>query len=468
MRGVHGRFRRRSAVSANHPGRLRRWALASVGAVAVLLFAETASFAYAAPRAAPADGGTVKLPALSPRLGSGESCAKASNRRAHARPWTVHALGLSHAWQLTRGAGVTVGVVDTGVSTDVPALDGRVDAAGGAGTDCVGHGSFAAGLIGAAPTEGVGFVGVAPQAHILAVRGTDRRGKPSASRVADGIRSTVDGGAKVVYVGQALTEGRAELTRAVRYARRHDALVVAPAAPDAVPDSAPGSASGSASGSNSGVAGGSSDDEQPAARPHFPAFAPGALSVEDVADGGDRPSGAPKVFAADLAAPGDAVVSVAPKGKGHYIGSGPSLAAANVAGAAALVRAYHPKMTAAQVYGQLILSATPSGRLVLDPYAAVATVTDKSARGPARSTARAQAIGPEPAAPRNRALAVAVAGGGTVALVAAAAVLVPLGRARGWRPAGRDPQLPPAGGAGGEGEPGRDTAQPEQSRTLHV
>ena len=52
--------------------------------------------------------------------------------------------------RLADGGGVTVGVVDSGVGTAIPALGGRVTAVGDAGTDCVGHGSFAAGLIAAA------------------------------------------------------------------------------------------------------------------------------------------------------------------------------------------------------------------------------------------------------------------------------------------------------------------------------
>ncbi|MEK8145866.1 S8 family serine peptidase [Streptomyces sp. M10(2022)] len=65
---------------------------------------------------------------------------------------------------------------------------------------------------------------------------------------------------------------------------------------------------------------------------------------------------------ADLAAPGDAVVGIGPKGSGHYIGSGSSLAAANVAGAAALVRARYPKMTADEVSRQLTSAAYPPRR----------------------------------------------------------------------------------------------------------
>ncbi|WP_394816577.1 S8 family serine peptidase, partial [Streptomyces lancefieldiae] len=47
---------------------------------------------------------------------------------------------------------------------------GRVTTASPAsGTDCIGHGTFVAGLIAAAPRPGTGFAGVAPEARIVAV-----------------------------------------------------------------------------------------------------------------------------------------------------------------------------------------------------------------------------------------------------------------------------------------------------------
>ncbi|MGW6459179.1 S8 family serine peptidase, partial [Streptomyces sp. NPDC055078] len=186
--------------------RCRRFmALAVAAAIPALLLAPPARADSAEP---------VSLPPLRLRMAAGDSCATASTKTARMRPWTHRALQLSRAWQLTRGAGVTVAVVDTGVGAQAPALAGRVTAVGGAGQDCVGHGSFAAGLIAAAPTGQGAVTGVAPDARILAVRGTDTRGVPDAGRVARGIRTAVDEGARVVYVGQVLDRGSPELARA--------------------------------------------------------------------------------------------------------------------------------------------------------------------------------------------------------------------------------------------------------------
>ncbi|MFE9252485.1 S8 family serine peptidase [Streptomyces sp. NPDC007088] len=364
--------------------------------------------------AGPAAADSVELPSVSTVLAADAPCVRASPDKAADAPWSRRVLGLSRTWKLSEGEGVTVAVVDTGVGTDIPALSGRVTAAGDGGTDCVGHGSFAAGLIAAAPRAGSGVSGVAPGARILGVRGTDTRGATTAARLAAGIRTAADEGAGVIYVGRALGTGKEELTEAVAYASASDALVVAPVTPDSVPRDATG-------------------------KPgellpwYWPASAPGVLSVIDYGPGGSRPEGAPTVGGADLSAPGDALVSVGPKGAGHYFGSGSSFAAAHVAGAAALVRARHPEMTAAQVFRQLTETAYPSDTPRLDPYAAV-TALLSGERGTVASPGPARVVAAAPTGPRERALILAGVGGGLVLLVAAAAVVIPLGRARGWRP----------------------------------
>jgi membrane-anchored mycosin MYCP len=393
----------------------RSRAAASVAAATLSLLASAFPVAASASGSAP---GPVGLPVIPSVLAPGAPCTGASPTQAHAQPWTVRALSLSRVRQLSQGAGITVAVVDTGVSRAVPALAHRVTASGDAGQDCVGHGSFVAGLIAGADAATGG--GVAPQARILAVRATGPRGDTTPAKVAAGIRSAVDSGARVVYVGAALTTGRDELTAAVAYATGKDVLVVAPAVPDAAPATTVPGTTASA----------------PPAQPYFPAFIQQVVSVKDFGPDGSRPKGALDVFAADLAAPGDAVVSIGPKGSGHYIGSGSSLAAAGVAGTAALIRAYQPRLTAAQVANRLITSAYPADTPVLDPYAAV-TAIPSAADAPPKPEAAVRMPGHDSGAPRSRALIIAAVGGGMVAIVAAAAVIIPLGRARRWRPAGR-------------------------------
>ncbi|MEV5492287.1 S8 family serine peptidase [Streptomyces bobili] len=394
-------------------------------AIAVVLPA-TGGTAFAVPAApaAPAapsasshadDPGATLLPPLPVRLGEGNPCTGASEQTATGAAWSQTALGLSRAQRISRGAGVTVAVVDTGVASDLPSLSGRVTSVGEAAEDCVGHGTFAAGLIAAAPQTGSGIAGIAPQARILALSGTDDRGVPSVARVAAGIRTAADRGAQVVYVGQTLRTGGAELTAAVAHATRRGALVVAPAAPDAVPREERGA-----------------DGEMPEG-PYWPAAAPGALAVVDFGPGGVRQGNAPRAHQPDLSAPGSEMVSVGPKGSGHYIGSGASLAAAEVAGTAALVRAYHPDLTAAEVTRRLLDTAYPSDTPRLDPYAALSLLQDRTT-APAQKPAPALLPPPADPTPHHRSLTIAAVGLTAVLLLAALAAIVPRGRTRNWRP----------------------------------
>ncbi|MFD4561818.1 S8 family serine peptidase [Streptomyces sp. NPDC058469] len=376
---------------------------------------------------ASAAGSTVQLPVLASRLNADTACAAGSDRRATDVPWEQVSLQLSRTWPFASGTGVTVGVVDTGVSSSAPALKGRVTAVGDAGTDCVGHGTFVAGLVGAAVEDGVRFAGVAQQARILAVRGSDARGAVTAGKVADGIRAAVDGGAKVVTVSAALGGDTAALRSAVALAAKKDVLVVAAAVPDTP------STAGSAT-------------DSPPARDYYPAADDGVLSVLDVDVSGKRPTGAYTTSSAAIAAPGDGVVGIGPKKAGHYIGSGASLAAGYVAGAAALVRSVHPELTAAQTASLLRTSAYPADVPRLDPYAAVTSVL-AGAAAPARGDAGSQVHLPadKAAEPLRRALWPASAGLAVIIAVVWLGLILPRGRRLGWRPSR------PEGTAGPEG-----------------
>lgn len=308
---------------------------------------------------ASASPGTVQLPVIPSVLPAGATrCTAASDRKPGAVPWAQAQLGLERLGRYGQGAGVVVGVVDTGVSAGAPLLRGRVRAVGAAGQDCVGHGTFVAGVIAASAAPvggGGGFSGVAPQARIVAERGTDTAGTVSAALVAQGIRAAVDAGATVVDVSAALPKTTADLTSAVAYALAHDVLLVAPAAPD-------------------GTAPTTAADGSVPPTAYWPAAANGVLSVLDTTIDGGRPKGAYVPRVAELAAPGDGITGIGPAGSGFYIGSGPSVAAAFAAGTAALVRANRPGLSAAEVARRLAGTGSPGAVPLLDPYRALSEV----------------------------------------------------------------------------------------------
>ena len=90
--------------------------------------------------------------------------------------WWHRALGISNL-DLIRGSGIRVGVIDTGVGphgflshvTSVGSfIDGTFDPSGGADSDS--HGSHVCGTIGARPTNGWDFVGIAPGVDLFCAR----------------------------------------------------------------------------------------------------------------------------------------------------------------------------------------------------------------------------------------------------------------------------------------------------------
>lgn len=155
-------------------------------------------------------------------------------------------LAVAKSWTVSKGAGVTVAVVDSGVDAALgdlsgqvlrgvnlsgsSAKDGRSDP--GSGCDqyggCFSHGTNMALAI-AGTGKGLGFTGVAPQAKILPVKVSARDGGDfTAHTVATGIRWAVDHGAEVVNVSlDSAGSCDPDEGAAVKYAYQHDVLVVA-------------------------------------------------------------------------------------------------------------------------------------------------------------------------------------------------------------------------------------------------
>ncbi|MGP4014265.1 type VII secretion-associated serine protease mycosin [Saccharopolyspora sp. 5N708] len=366
-------------------------------------------------------------PVPDPSSLSASSCVPAATEVVGELPWAQRFLAPQLAWSVTRGAGQLVAVIDSGVDGAVPQLVGRVlpgvDVVRGSGTaadDCVGHGTFVAGIIAAQQVPGVAFSGVAPAARILPIRQTSSGSDGTAGSMATSIRVAVDSGAKVINISASAQYGSAELAAAVDYAAAHDVLIVAAA-------------------SNAAAQG------NPKA---YPAAYPSVLAVGAIDGQGNRAEFSETGSYLSLVAPGVDILSVGPRGPGHLVGDGTSYAAPFVAGAAALVRAAFPDLSAPQVKHRLEATANhPPAALpdpllgwgVVDPYAAVTRVLPEehgqvaTAGGPVVVPAAAPPAGPPPAG--VAALVVGAAAVLAVLAIGAAAVVVPAGRRRRWRPA---------------------------------
>ena len=337
-----------------------------------------------------------------------------------AAPWAQQELRFSAVWNRTRGGGVTVAVVDSGVDAN-PQFGHRVipgpDLVAGTkpgippGADCVGHGTAVASIIAAAPVPGVSFTGVAPAARILSVKisGTDTFPTSAAPQ---GIMDAVQFGADVINLSLATPDDVPALRNAVEYALRHNVVVVAAAG----------------------------NDLQPAGTgPFYPASYPGVLAVGAVEPGGVLARFSDRHTPVRVTAPGVNITSAYPGTFPNAYDpdqSGTSFAAAFVSGVAALVRSAHPGLNAAQVVARIEATAHGStgpgtGHGLVDPVRAVTAVLPAEQAGAASSQASAA-----PSGISARTVAVAAIAG-SFGLLIVVVTLVLAARRRRAGPSGR-------------------------------
>lgn len=291
-----------------------------------------------------------------------------------ARQWGLEALHTEEAWRTTRGEGITVAVLDTGVDASHPDLTGNVLE----GKDLVGfgaqqgdrpwarHGTAMASVIaghghGEGRTDGV--AGIAPEAKIMPIRVILEDGDPArkkarqtrGSALAKGIRWAADHDADVINLslGDDSKSAHPEPAEdaAVQYALKKGAVVVASAGN-----------------------GGEKGDHI-----SYPAAYPGVIATTAVDRFGERAPFSTRRWYATVSAPGVDILIADPDRK-YYEGWGTSAAAAFVSGAVALVRAAHPDLDPAQVKQLLEDTARDApgggrddarGRGLVDPAAAI-------------------------------------------------------------------------------------------------
>lgn len=299
---------------------------------------------------------------------------------------------LVQVWQLSRGAGQRVAVIDTGISRHrrLPDLvpGGDYVFTGDGTQDCDAHGTLVAGIIAAAPDSQAGsFSGVAPDVTLISIRQSSAKFAPLHDRSSTGVgdvdtmakavRTAADLGASVINISSvacvpagSVLDDRA-LGAALAYAVDvKNAVIVA------------------AAGNTGGAA------PCPAQRPDATwetitvAVSPAWYDDYVLTVGSVNADGAPSAFTlagpwVDVAATGEGMTSL-----GSTPLSGTSYAAPIVSGLAALVRARFPALTARQVMQRIESTAhhPPAGwdpfvgNGTVDPMAAVSTDSAPPAR----------------------------------------------------------------------------------------
>ena len=263
------------------------------------------------------------------------------NRQA----WVLNMLDAPAAWTVTKGAGVTVAVIDSGVNPNVSDLAGSVTT----GPDYTGvrtppsnphwgvHGTWMASLIAGHGHDGgsSGILGVAPEAKVLSIRVITDPGDPGYRRyqheptssvqrsLAAAIRYAVRHRVSVINMSVGYGEASQPVRSALQYAYDHNVVVLASA--------------------------GNSGRRAASQAPYsFPADYPGVISVAAVDQAGAAARFSSDNLSVQLAAPG---VDVPAQGRdgAYWLVSGTSPACALTAGVAALIKAAYPRLSAPQV-----------------------------------------------------------------------------------------------------------------------
>ncbi|MFF5974784.1 type VII secretion-associated serine protease mycosin [Streptomyces sp. NPDC012769] len=377
--------------------------------------------------------------------GSGE-CTFPMKKQIEGIPWSLQRVLLDELWQDTKGKGIKVAVIDTGVDDVNPQLKPAVEAKlgkdylkpdkenPGSGNDQrgktdgtvdeVGHGTKVAGIIAARPRKGTGFVGLAPEATIIPIRQNDEKNSGKSDTMAQAIDYAVDKGAHVINISQDTTQPLGPdslMAKAVARALSKNVVVVASAG-------------------NDGMDGKLKDT--------YPAAFPGVLAVASSDRNNERAVFSQSGTFVGVAAPGVDIVSTVPGG-GQCVDNGTSFSAPYVAGVAALLRAKYPEWTAAQIVTRIEQTAIRSinghdnhvGWGVVDPVKALADGPEPPKSGPTPDPGPPKPPAPEPAhmamseTPQERSerLATYALGIGAVlvAVVAGAAVVIRDSRRRG-------------------------------------
>ncbi|MFJ2741242.1 type VII secretion-associated serine protease mycosin [Streptomyces sp. NPDC087440] len=267
------------------------------------------------------------------------------------RPWPLQRLQLNEIWAMskTRGKGIRIAVIDSGVDTRNPQLRDAVAASLGTvvasdgvtregkrdGThDEVGHGTKVAGIIAARPHPDTGFVGLAPEATIIPIDQNDAEGRGTPQSLGKAIDHARNHRAHIINISQDTsdTTDPPGLRQAVQRALAEGIIVIA-------------------------SAGNNGTDGQ--AKPTYPASYDGVLAVAASDRDNERAYFSQTGAFVDIAAPGTDIVSTVPGG-GHCTDSGTSFSAPYIAGLAALIKGKHSKWTRDEIVTQIQQTAERS------------------------------------------------------------------------------------------------------------
>jgi type VII secretion-associated serine protease mycosin len=259
--------------------------------------------------------------------------------------WALENIQAYQAWDITTGDDITIAVIDTGIWSGHPDLQGKVldgynvIEENNQTDDMNGHGTAVAGLIAARTDNDKGIAGMCWDCSLLPVRALDEQGRGNTYAVAHGIRWATDAGARIINLSLGGTADTRVLRDAVAYAYNNNVLLVA--------------ASGNAQ-----------QDGNPES---YPAAYPQVLAVSSTGNTSQITGFANTGPYIDLAAPGVGLWTTIPGERQYGPPNGTSFSSSYVAGTAALIWSLRPELSNRDVQCILEASADDLGPQGKDP-----------------------------------------------------------------------------------------------------
>ncbi|MBW4615689.1 MAG: S8 family serine peptidase [Desmonostoc vinosum HA7617-LM4] len=244
------------------------------------------------------------------------------NDQYYSKQWNLHQIGIEGAWSQTKGSGITVAVIDTGITRvrdlyetkfvkGYDFVNDREEA-----KDDHGHGTHVAGTIAQATNNKYGVAGIAYEANLMPLKVLSAYGGGTVADIAEAIKFAADKGADVINMSLGGGGESQLMKQAIEYAHRKGVVIIAAAGNE----------------NTSGVS--------------YPARYPHVIGVS--AYGPDSEKAPYSNFGAgvDISAPGGSEAgqilqeTIDENGEGIFLGlQGTSMASPHVAGVAALIRA---------------------------------------------------------------------------------------------------------------------------------
>ena len=253
-----------------------------------------------------------------------KSKLKGANDPYYSQQWHLHNINVEGAWDKTKGKGITVAVIDTGV-TKVRDLEETEFVKGydfvndrENASDDNGHGTHVAGTVAQATNNSYGVAGVAYEAKLMPLKVLSDYGGGTIADIAEAIKFAADNGADVINMSLG-GGGESQLMKeAINYAHSKGVVIIAAAG----------------------------NENQNSAS--YPARYPNVFAVSALGPDGLKAPYSNYGAGVDISAPGgsdagkvlQATVDMDSKGEEVFIGlQGTSMASPHVAGVAALVKA---------------------------------------------------------------------------------------------------------------------------------